>query len=112
MKRLTISVLLGALCYVALPPSYATECVLPPSPSKVPDGRSASDAEMRTALETMKEYNADVETYLKCLEFSVKQHVLNSSEETRLRNDAIDVLTRAANRFNEQVRTFNKAKSG
>jgi hypothetical protein len=44
-----------------------------PGPSKIPDGKTASKAEMVTAMQTLKEYTGDVETYLKCLEFERKQ---------------------------------------
>jgi hypothetical protein len=88
------------------------DCVLPPPPSKIPDGKTASKEEMTTALETMKEYNSDVETYLKCLEFEAKQHHLSTSEEDSKHNSAVDTLQKIASKFNEQVRNFNKAKNG
>ena len=36
------------------------DCVLPPAPSKIPDGKTASEQEMVTAMQTLKEYNAVV----------------------------------------------------
>jgi len=66
---------------------------------------------MRTAGETVREYNADVEVYLKCLEFERKQSHLSDSEEVRLHNNAVDTLQKVANKYNEQVRTF-KARKG
>jgi hypothetical protein len=106
-KRILLAV---ALAYAASLPAHA-DCVLPPAPSKIPDGNSASEQEMVTAMQTLKEYNGDVETYTKCLEFEAKQNRLSKSDEERMHNSAVDTLQKVAAKFNEQVRTF-KAKNG
>ena len=87
------------------------DCVLPPAPSKIPDGKTASEQEMVTAMQTLKEYNGDVDTYLKCLEFETKQNRMSNGEQEKMHNLAVDTLTKVAGKFNEQVRTF-KSKSG
>ncbi len=87
------------------------DCVLPPAPSKIPDGNSASEQEMITAMQTLKEYNADVDTYLKCLEFETKQNRLSAGDQEKMHNSAVDTLQKVAAKFNEQVRTF-KSKKG
>jgi len=86
-------------------------CTLPPAPSKVPDGTSATEAEMVAAMQTLKHYNTDVDNYVKCLEFEANQNRLSRDEQTRQHNAAIDGLQAIAAKFNEQVRLF-KAKSG
>jgi hypothetical protein len=106
-KRILLAV---ALAYAASLPAYA-DCQLPPAPSKIPDGNSASEQEMLTAMNTLKEYNGDVETYTKCLDFEAKQNHLSRSQEEKMHNDAVDTLQKIAAKFNEQVRTF-KAKKG
>jgi len=87
------------------------DCVLPAAPSKIPDGKTASEQEMVTAMQTLKEYNGDVDTYLKCLEFEAKQNRLSVGDQEKMHNLAVDTLTKVASKFNEQVRTF-KSKSG
>src|SRR5262249_44125835 len=99
-----------ALAYAASLPARA-DCVLPPAPSKIPDGNTASEQEMITAMNVLKEYNADVETYTRCLEFEAKQNHLTRMDEEKMHNGAVDMLQKIGNRFNEQVRTF-KAKKG
>jgi len=106
-KRILLAAVLT--CAASLP-AYA-DCVLPPAPSKIPDGNSASEQEMVTAMQTLKEYNGDVDTYTKCLEFEAKQNRLSRSEEERMHNSAVETLQKVAAKFNEQVRTF-KSKSG
>jgi hypothetical protein len=99
-----------AVAYAASLPAHA-DCVLPPAPSKIPDGKTASEHEMITAMQTLKEYNGDVDTYMKCLDFEAKQNRLSLGDQERMHNTAVETLTKIAAKFNEQVRTF-KAKSG
>jgi len=102
---------------VALAAAYSVslaahaDCVLPPAPSKVPDGKTASEQEMVTAMQTLKEYNGDVDTYLKCLDFEAKQNHISAGDQEKMHNAAVDALQKIASKFNEQVRTF-KSKSG
>jgi hypothetical protein len=87
------------------------DCVLPPPPSKVPDGISASEQEMMSAMQTLKEYDGDVNSYLKCLEFEGRQNRLRTDERESKHNAAVAQLEKIASKFNEQVRAF-KAKHG
>ena len=87
------------------------DCVLPPPPSKVPDGTSASEQEMMSAMQTLKQYDGDVNVYLKCLEFEQRQNRMGVDERESKHNAAVAQLERVASRFNEQVRAF-KAKHG
>ena len=99
-----VAALIGAL------PAYA-DCVLPPPPSKIPDGTSASEQEMVSAMQTLKSYDGDVNVYLKCLEFEEKQNRLTSGDRESKHNAAVAQLEKIAAKFNEQVRVF-KSKHG
>jgi hypothetical protein len=103
-KILCATVVVGM---VSLP--VFADCNLPPAPSKIPDGTSASEQEMISAMQTLKAYNGDVDVYLKCLEFETKQNRLSSDEHARKHNTAVTTLEKVAAKFNEQVRAF-KAK--
>jgi len=94
-------------CTISLP-AFA-DCNLPPAPSKIPDGKAASEQEMISAMQTLKAYNGDVDVYLKCLEFETKQNRLSSDEHAKKHNTAVTTLEKVAAKFNEQVRAF-KAK--
>jgi hypothetical protein len=89
-------------------PAFA-DCALPTAPAKVPDGATAAEADMVAAMQTLKRYDTDVNTYVKCLEFEAKQNRLSREEQARRHNAAMDSLTQTAAKFNEQVRVF-KAK--
>ena len=79
--------------------------------SVLPDGSTAAEADMVAAMQTLKRFDTDVNTYVKCLEFEAKQNRLSREEQARKHNQAMDSLTQIAAKFNEQVRLF-KAKSG
>ena len=49
-KRILLA---AVLTYAASLPAHA-DCVLPPAPSKIPDGNTASQQEMLTAMQTLK----------------------------------------------------------
>jgi hypothetical protein len=104
-KHLCAAMMVGMISNL---PAYA-DCVLPPAPSKIPDGSSASEPEMISAMQTLKAYNGDVDVYLKCLEFETKQNRMSSDEHAKKHNAAISQLEKIAAKFNEQVRVF-KAK--
>src|SRR5579862_2160646 len=91
--------LVAALAYAASLPAHA-DCELPPAPSKIPDGTTASQQEMVTAMNTLKEYNGDVDTYTKCLDFEAKQNHLSKSDVERMHNDAVETLQKVAAKFN------------
>lgn len=87
------------------------DCTAPVAPSKVPDGSTAAEADMVAAMQTLKRFDTDVNTYVKCLEFEAKQNRLSREEQARRHNQAMDSLTQIAAKFNEQVRVF-KSKAG
>ena len=109
-QRILALAVLAAACTVSLP-ARADQCRLPPAPSKIPDGSTATQQEMVTAMETIKQYNSDVQTYLKCLDFEARQNQLSPGDQTSLHNTAVDQLTHVADEFNVQVRSF-KSKHG
>jgi hypothetical protein len=106
MKMLRLRFLIPLLAAGAVTAPAWAGCTLPPAPSKVPDGNTASEAEMVAAMQTLKRYNTDVSNYVKCLEFEATQNRLSREEQARQHNAAIDGLQVIAAKFNEQVRLF------
>ena len=103
------------MCFALIAGSFGlpamADCTAPVAPTKIPDGTTAAEAEMVAAMQTLKRYDTDVNTYVKCLEFEAKQNRLSREEQARRHNQAMDSLTQMAAKFNEQVRIF-KAKAG
>lgn len=97
-------------CLMSAPAAFAN-CGMPSAPSKIPDGATASMQVMVTAMQTVKEYNHDVDTYLKCLDFEARQNQLSSGNAVSLHNAAVERLKRVTAKFNKQVRIFKSRHS-
>ena len=67
----------------------------------MPDGNTATEAEMVAAMQTLKRYNTDVSNYVKCLEFEATQNRLSREDQARQHNAAIDGLQVIAAKFRE-----------
>lgn len=110
-KMLGAAVAAAVVTSVPSLPALADQCVLPPPPSKIPDGATASQQEMINAMNTLKEYNGDVSVYLKCLDFETRENRMTSDLSVMKHNAAVTQLQAVADKFNQQVRVF-KSKHG
>ncbi len=111
MKPFSKVLLAAALAGVLVGPAALADCRLPSAPSKIPDGATASEQQMLTAMQTIKEFNRDVQTYMKCLHFEVRQNRLSPSHQVSLHNRALSELRQIAAEFNRQVRLFKSKHS-
>jgi hypothetical protein len=91
--------------------SAGADCVLPAPPSRIPDGHSANEQEMQTAMRTFNQYNEDVAEYTKCLYFEKQRNHISYGEAEMQRSAALDTLTTVLERFNAQVRIFKARHS-
>ena len=109
-KLLTI----GAALAVAFGAATAqAECAFPKAPATIPDGKTASEAEMVAAMQAFKAYNEEVTAFGACLEEETKSKAAGTAQlmqlktmQTKKHNAAIDELQAKAKLFNEQVRVF------
>jgi hypothetical protein len=105
----TTSMLLVASLLFSM--SAGADCVLPGPPSHVPDGHSANEQEMKSAMHTLQQYNDDVDEYMKCLQFEQHRNRISFGDEEKGRSVAIDSLATVVGHFNEQVRIFKSRHS-
>lgn len=113
--------LLGICALLGLASAAHAECVYPKSPEAVPNGSTASEQEMVAAVGQFKQYNSDVEAYLKCLDDETAERVKEAGSsgtilqikamQSKKHNSAVDELQAAAAKFNAQVRVY-KSKKG
>lgn len=89
------------------------ECAFPKAPATIPDGKTASEAEMIAAMQAFKAYNDEVTSFGACLEEETKSKAAGTAQlmqlktmQTKKHNAAIDELQAKAKLFNEQVRVF------
>ena len=92
------------------------ECFYPET-VKIPDGAASTYEEMLDSQTYVKEYMAEMETYLDCLEQENMAQPEESSNNPASESDspylqkrhaAIDAMESIAARFNEQVRAYKK----
>lgn len=110
MKARNILATVAIACAVGMPAAYAN-CHLPTAPSKIPNGATATKQQMLTAMQTIREYDHDVQTYLKCLDFEVHQNQMSSDDQVSLHNAAVDQLKSIAAKFNKEVVLFKSKHS-
>jgi hypothetical protein len=113
MTRLTCCLI--TLAAAAVVQTAQATCTYPPEVT-VPDGKTATDAEMKAANAAVKDYMAAVEAYLACLdeeEKSLGEAVTDEQKNvhTARHNAAVDALNAVAARYNEQVQVFKKRSS-
>jgi hypothetical protein len=91
------------------------DCPYPKSPTTIPSGSSASEAEMISAMQAFKAYNEDVKTFQACLDTESKsasgQTMQFKQMQAKKLAAAVEELEQKAKAFNEQVRIF-KARAG
>lgn len=85
-----------------------------PEGANIPNGATATSEEMVEAQTYVKQYIADMELFLACLDEQESALEEPPTEEqiedhTRLHNSAVDSMEKVAAKFNEQVRAFKQA---
>jgi hypothetical protein len=119
MSRRVCSAVLTLACAGYFAPLHAA-CPYPPKP-ELPNGSTATLQEMLAAQKIITQYNADMETYLRCIDAATpktaditpnlsdaqKQALTKQIELSVERKDAAVTDEQAVvGRFNEAVRTF------
>lgn len=89
------------------------DCSYPKAPSVMPDGKTASEAEMIEAMRLFKAYNEEVTVFGSCLDQETKSKAAGTAQLMQLKtlqmkkhNAAVEELQSKAKMFNEQVRLF------
>jgi hypothetical protein len=119
MIRTRSAILLSlALAAGAAFPAYA-DCTYPRAPASLPDGNVAAMEEMVAGQKEVKQYMADMDAYLKCLEgekapelpadaTADQKKEYERVEQIRVQkyNAAVGDMEAVADRFNTQLRAF------
>jgi thymidine kinase len=104
-----------AIASLSLAYSFAAqaECTFPKAPASIPDGKTASEAEMIAAMNAFKAYNEEVNAFGACLDDETKAKSVSSAQVMQLKtmqakkhNAAVAELQDKAKAFNEQVRLY------
>jgi hypothetical protein len=110
---------LVAIALVASPVHAA--CTYPTAPAKIPDGATATLAEMVAAQKAVKQFDEQINAYTACIKLeedaqlkgdklTAEQKKAIEAQQAQKNNAAVDEDQALADRFNEQIRIF-KAKT-
>jgi hypothetical protein len=106
----------------AVPASYAA-CNYPKAPSQIPDGKTAAKEEMVAAMGQVKQFMADMDVYIKCIDeenppapaaaklTDEQKKAQDARERVRVQkhNAAVADEEAVAERFNTQRKAYNEA---
>lgn len=121
MRHFVSAALLGTAALLASP-AYAA-CNYPRAPDSLPTGSSASMEEMVAGQKQVKQYMADMDTYLKCLDDEAppapaadaqvtdeqkKEAAKLESMRAQKHNAAVAEMEAVAERFNAQLKAFKE----
>lgn len=112
MQRL---VLTGSVLCLASNLAFA-ECTYPKAPDAMPDPKAATQPEMVAAMASFKQYNADVDAYVACLDEETSAKVKEAGGagsimqikaiQAKKKNSALDEREAKITSFNKAVREF------
>ncbi len=116
MKSLLTAVTMAAA--VLAPAAYA-DCTYPQAPNHLPDGNTATLAEMLAGQKLVQAYNEQMTAYLACIKLERDNRVAQAGDkltkqqkqeleaiEIQKNNAAVDQLHAVADQFNAQVKIF------
>jgi hypothetical protein len=113
MHTKKLAILAIASAAIAFSFAAQAECAFPKAPASIPDGKTASEAEMLAAMNAFKAYNEEVTAFGACLEDETKSKAAGTAQLMQLKtmqakkhNAAVAELQGKAKQFNEQVRIF------
>ena len=109
----------AAVAAAILAPAAYADCTYPQAPSQIPDGNTATLAQMLAAQKAVSGYNQEMTAYLSCIQLERDSRVAQAGAqltkqqkqeleaiEIQKHNAAVDQLHSVADRFNAEVRIF------
>lgn len=101
------------------------ECIYPKAPTSYPDGRTATLEQMIAGQKTVKQFNADMDVYLKCIDdenppppegatlSDADKKAIAAREMVRVKkhNAAVEAEEKVAQQFNDQLKIYKQAQA-
>jgi len=113
----TLTLTVAALGLMAA--GTAPACDAPAGVSDIPNGKTATREEMVAAQKAVVAYDAAVKAYSACLQDEQKAKVAAGGdrakldmEYSKLQNDEVSKLEKAASKFNSELREFKARNAG
>ena len=103
MMHGSVRAALAAAALIVLPVQAMAECTIGPAPD-VPNGATASAAEMAAGQQALKAHVVETQEYLECLEAVSRGSF--TAEITARYNEAADQMSELSLRMNAEIRAF------
>ncbi len=116
--RISRILTVAAASLICAAPAFA-DCAYPKKPSDPPDGKKATKDQIIAAQQATRQFNADVETYLACVDKETDQMVAAlgadakpeqvqqvKSKQAQKHNAAVDEVQSYADAFNKELRAY------
>lgn len=112
------------LAALTLSMAAGAECIYPRTTTEIPDGKSATQEQIVTAMNAVKKYNEEINAYLSCLETESESQIAAIASptpeqikqikgiQTAKHNAAVDELEAYAAKFNTQLKAFKSKNPG
>jgi hypothetical protein len=98
------------------------DCTYPKPPSEIPNPKAATEPEMIEAMKSFKQYNADVDAYVTCLDKETEEKIKEAGGagaivqikaiQAKKKSSATDERQATIESFNKAVREFKSANKG
>lgn len=125
------SKLAAAAALILLAGAAKAACVYPAAPEKIPDGNTATREEMIAAKQEVSKYNDEITAYQNCIKLETDESIAALAKDSAGKSDAekkeleakkqefqrklveknnaaLDEVTAVVQRFNDQLRAYNK----
>jgi membrane-anchored protein YejM (alkaline phosphatase superfamily) len=121
--KLTRTLAIALLASAAFAGPAMADCVYPKTPMSAPNGNTATKDEMIAGKQALDSYQAEVNTYLECLDKESSARVAEAGDNAeqvkqikqmtaKKHNAAIDELQARADEFNQQLRAYKNKNKG
>lgn len=119
-SKMAVLSALGVVATLMVGPAYAA-CTRPNFKVTIPEGKAATEAEMKAAAQTLVKLDQEMGEYLRCVKGEASQATVGKDEATRQKllqeyvdshNSTTDELAGLAACYNAQVESFRSTKGG
>jgi hypothetical protein len=100
--------LIAALALLACSFAAHADCVFPKAPATIPDGKTASEQDMVTAMAAFKAYNEEVTKFGSCLEDETKSKSAGTGQLMQLKTMQTKKLNAAVSRRASAARNASR----
>jgi hypothetical protein len=114
IRHFQLALLLVSISFAeAAAASTIQTCLMPGDPGRIPDGGSATRAQMLEAKQRFDSYNSRMNSYLECINTASRDSSPNEQQHfVGLHNAGVELLETRVGCFNDQLKKFKETGGG